>query len=59
MGLDTHMIAGSRACTISTRLTHPIITNQTTPHFAETLAATLRLTGLQGLGAVARKREPL
>jgi len=37
MGLDTHMIAGSRACSTSTRLTHPIITNETTPHFAEAL----------------------
>jgi hypothetical protein len=37
MGLDTHMIAGSRACSTSTRLTHPTITNQTTPHFAGAL----------------------
>jgi len=37
MGLDTHMIAGSRACSTSTRLTHPTITNQTSPHFAEAL----------------------
>jgi hypothetical protein len=34
MGFDTHMIAGSRACSTSTRLTHPTITNETTPHFA-------------------------
>jgi hypothetical protein len=39
MGLDTHMIAGSRACSTSTRLTHPTITNQTTPHFAGALTA--------------------
>jgi len=37
MGFDTHMIAGSRACPSSTRLTHPTITNQTSPHFAEAL----------------------
>jgi hypothetical protein len=37
MGFDTHMIAGSRACPSSTRLTHPTITNQTNPHFAEAL----------------------
>jgi hypothetical protein len=37
MGLDTHMIAGSRAASSSTRLSHPTITNQTTPHFAEAL----------------------
>jgi hypothetical protein len=34
MGFDTHMIAGSRACSTSTRLTHSTITNQTSPHFA-------------------------
>jgi IS30 family transposase len=38
MGFDTHMIAGSRACSTSTRLTHPTITSQTSPHFAEALA---------------------
>jgi len=27
MGFDTHMIAGSRSCPSSTRLTHPTITN--------------------------------
>jgi hypothetical protein len=27
MGLDTHMIAGSRACSTSTRPTDPTITN--------------------------------
>jgi hypothetical protein len=31
------MIAGSRACSTSTRLTHSTITNQTSPHFAEAL----------------------
>ena len=30
-------VAGGRACSTSTRLTHPVITNQTSPHFAETL----------------------
>ena len=45
MGLDTHMTAGSRACTTSTRLTHPIITNETTPHFAETLCRPRREAG--------------
>jgi hypothetical protein len=39
MGFDTHMIAGSRACSTSTRLTHSTITNQTSPHFAEALAS--------------------
>jgi hypothetical protein len=27
MGFDTYMIAGSRACSTSTRPTHPTITN--------------------------------
>jgi hypothetical protein len=40
MGLDIHMIAGSRACSTSTRPTHPNITNQTSPHFAEALQVT-------------------
>jgi hypothetical protein len=35
--LDALTIAGGRACSTSTRLTHPVITNQTSPHFAETL----------------------
>jgi hypothetical protein len=39
MGLDTHMIAGCRACSTSTRPTHPTITNQSSPHFAEALGA--------------------
>jgi hypothetical protein len=30
------IIAGGRACSTSTRLTHPLITNQTGPHPAET-----------------------
>jgi hypothetical protein len=37
MGFDTHMIAGSRACSTSTRPTHPTITNETSPHYAEAL----------------------
>jgi hypothetical protein len=37
MGLDTHMIAGSRACSISIRLTHSTITSQSSPHYAEAL----------------------
>jgi hypothetical protein len=38
-GFDTYTIAGSRACSTSTRrLTHPIITNQSSPHYAEALA---------------------
>jgi hypothetical protein len=37
MGFDTHMIAGSRACSTSTRSSHPIITYKTSPHFAEAL----------------------
>jgi hypothetical protein len=39
MGLDTHMIAGSRACSTSTRTTHPNITNQSNPHYAEALVS--------------------
>jgi hypothetical protein len=35
--LGALIIAGGRACSTSTRLTHPVITNQTSPHFAETL----------------------
>jgi hypothetical protein len=42
MGFDTHRIAGGRACPTSTRLTHPIITNQTSPHFAEALGFVAR-----------------
>ena len=37
MGFDTHMIAGSRACSTSARLILPTITSQTSPHFAEAL----------------------
>jgi hypothetical protein len=37
MGLDTHMIAGSRACSTSTRPTNPTITNKTSPHYDEAL----------------------
>jgi hypothetical protein len=35
MGFDTHMIAGSRACSTITRPTRPNITNQTSPYYAE------------------------
>ena len=35
--LGALIIAGGRACSTSTRLTHPVITSQTSPHFAETL----------------------
>jgi hypothetical protein len=37
MGFDTHMIAGGRACSTSILPTRPIITSQTSPHFAEAL----------------------
>ena len=37
MGLDTHMLAGSRACSTSTLAHSLTITNQTNQHFAETL----------------------
>src|SRR5829696_9855294 len=36
-GLRHHMIAGNRACSTSTRTTHPNATNQSSPHYAETL----------------------
>jgi hypothetical protein len=36
MGVDTHMIAGSRACLTFTQ-TDPHLTTQTTPHYAEAL----------------------
>ena len=49
MGFDTHMIAGSRACPPSTRLTHPTITNQTSPHYAGAL-------GVPGRRAEVRRR---
>jgi hypothetical protein len=42
MGFDTHRIAGGRACPTPTRLTHPIITNETSPHFAEALGFVAR-----------------
>jgi hypothetical protein len=45
MGFNTHMIAGGRACPTSTRLTHPTITSQTSPHYA----------GALGVGPAARK----
>jgi hypothetical protein len=34
---ELEILAGSRARSTSTRLTHPIITSQTSPHFAEAL----------------------
>jgi hypothetical protein len=37
MGFDTRMIAGGRACSTSTQLTHSTITNQMSPHLAEAL----------------------
>ena len=37
MGFDTHMIAGSRACSTSTQPIRPTITSQTSPHYAEAL----------------------
>jgi hypothetical protein len=37
MGLDTHMIAGSRACSTSIPAQSPDLTNQTNQHFAEAL----------------------
>jgi hypothetical protein len=39
MGFDTHMIAGGRACSTSIPPTHPTITSQTSPHFAEALGS--------------------
>jgi hypothetical protein len=39
MGLDTHMIAGSRACSTSIPAQSPDLTNQTNQHFAEALAS--------------------
>jgi hypothetical protein len=38
MGLDTHMLAGSRACSTSTLAHSLTITNQTNQHFAEACA---------------------
>jgi hypothetical protein len=35
--LGALIIAGGRACSTSTWLTHPVITNETSPHPAETL----------------------
>jgi len=37
MGLDTHMIAGRRACSRPARPTQPNITNRSNPHYDETL----------------------
>jgi dihydrofolate reductase len=44
MGLDTHMIAGCRACSTSARPTHPTITNRSSPHLAEALHRRLLTT---------------
>jgi len=41
MGLDTHMIAGRRACSRPARPTQPNITNRSNPHYDETLTAPL------------------
>jgi transposase len=35
--LGALIIAGGRACSTSTRLTQPVIANETNPHYAETL----------------------
>jgi hypothetical protein len=40
MGLDTHMIAGRRACSSSSPPTQPNITNRSNPHYDEALAVT-------------------
>jgi hypothetical protein len=48
--LGALIIAGGRACSTSTRLTHPVITNETSPHFAETLGGGGQLAGLLRLG---------
>jgi hypothetical protein len=39
MGFGTHMIAGSPACSIPARPTHPTITNRSSPHYAEAVSA--------------------
>jgi hypothetical protein len=51
MGFDTHMVARSRAC--STRPTHPTITNETSPHYAEALVLVGCWSGL-GCGQMCR-----
>jgi hypothetical protein len=48
MGLDTHMIAGSRACSTSTRPTNPTITNKTSPHYDEALNTAVAVFETQG-----------
>jgi hypothetical protein len=48
MGFDTHMIAGSRACSTSTRTTHPNIANQSSPDYAEALLNTWGLPQQDG-----------
>jgi hypothetical protein len=39
MGFDIHMIAGGGACSTSIPPTHPTISSQTSPHFAEALGS--------------------
>jgi hypothetical protein len=46
MGLDTHMISGSRACSISIRLTHSTITSQPSQHYAEALGLMVRVVAV-------------
>ena len=58
MGLDTHMIAGSRACSTSTRPTNPTITNKTSQHYDEALLTGLRRR-LVDLGHPKRLRRPI
>jgi hypothetical protein len=41
MGFDDHMIAGNPACSTFSPGTHPNITSQTSPHYAEALDPTL------------------
>jgi ribosomal protein L37E len=46
------MIAGSRACSTSTRPTHPTITNQTSPHYAEALQVAEGIAAPKGSNVV-------
>jgi hypothetical protein len=55
MGFDTQMIAGAVPAPSSTWSTHPTIANQTSPHFAETLAQ----VGATQVEPCKVKREPL
>jgi hypothetical protein len=47
MGLDIHMIAGSRACSTSTRPTNPTITKKISPHYDDALAGRAGLPSLR------------